>query len=93
MTYYALVILLYPLVQEMNVKTSSKSQKQQIWAKAISPWRATGELKGEQLQRAPGHFATEMAMARNFARRRFGEAKGEERRFDLIFGDVAESHW
>jgi hypothetical protein len=62
----------------MNVKTSSKNQKQQIWAKAISPWRATSELKGEQLQRAPGHFATEMAMARNFARRNTGELNGEE---------------
>jgi len=37
-----------------------------------------GELKGENFQRAPGCFATEMAMARNFARRRNGELKGED---------------
>jgi len=40
LTYYALVILLYLFVLELSAKTSSKSQKQQKWAKTISPWRA-----------------------------------------------------
>ena len=85
-----LTLPIYAGIECPNIK---QVQKQQIWAKASSPWRAKGELNGEDFQRAPGHFATEMAMARNFARRSSGEAKGEERRFDLIFGDVAESHW
>jgi len=67
LTYYALGILLYPFVQEKRVKTSSQNQKQQNWAKDISPWRDTGELKGEYFQRAPGCLATEMAMARKLA--------------------------
>jgi len=56
-----------PICEENSVKTSSQNQKQQNWAKGISPWRANGELKGEHFQRAPGCFATEMAMARNLA--------------------------
>ena len=85
--------LTLPICAGIECPNIKQVQKQQIWAKASSPWRAKGELNGEDFHRAPGHFATEMAMARNFARRSSGEAKGEERQFDLIFGDVAESHW
>jgi len=51
LTYYALFILLYPFVQELSAKTSSKDQKEQKWAKATSPWRAE-ILQGEIFRQA-----------------------------------------
>jgi len=53
------------------------SPQRWLW-REISPWRGNGELKGEHFQRAPDCFTTEMAMARNFARRVHGELKGED---------------
>lgn len=60
LTYYALVILLYPFVQESSAKTSSKSQKQQKSEKGISPGEPMAsnsrELHGPSPQGWPGRI-------------------------------------
>lgn len=64
LTYYALVISLYPFVQESSAKTSSKSQKQQKVEKGISPGEPMAsqmasnsrELHGPSPQGWPGRI-------------------------------------
>jgi len=56
--YYAFIILLYPIVQELSVKTPSKEEKQRKSAKVNSQWRA----EGEQFQRAPFLTRPQLAM-------------------------------